>query len=118
MADSTSNKVLRFMLSRDIVKGKSREELLAKLEGAGFSGEHAALFIAQAERKARARNRRCALVSVAITLFLLSRLVWGDSTQNSDVRLLVAVMAAIFMASGFYFWFVARWQAAPPKTKT
>ena len=61
MADSASNKVLRFLISRDIVKGKSREELLAKLDGAGFSAEHAEQFIAQAERKVLARNRRGAL---------------------------------------------------------
>ena len=119
MADSTSNKVLRFLISRDILKGKSREELLAKLDGAGFSGAHAELFIAQAERKVRARNRRCALVSAALTVLLLARLLWGDSAANNDdVRILLAVMAAVFMASGFYFWFVARWQAAPPKPST
>ncbi|MCS4295093.1 hypothetical protein M2375_003326 [Comamonas sp. BIGb0152] len=115
MADSASNKVLRFLIARDILKGKSREDLLVKLEAAGFNSEHAELFIAQAEQRARARNRRCAVISAIVVLVLLGRVVWGPYGDNPDVQLLLGVMAAIFAAAGFYFWFVARWQAPLPK---
>jgi len=115
MADSASNKVLRFLIARDILKGKSREDLLAKLEAAGFNSEHAELFIAQAEQRARARNRRCAVISAIVVLVLLGRVVWGPYGDTPDVQLLLGVMAAIFAAAGFYFWFVARWQAPLPK---
>ena len=115
MADSASNKVLRFLLARDILKGKSREELLAKLEAAGFNGEHAELFIAQAEKRVLSRNRRCAVISAVVVAVLLGRVVWGPYANNPDMQLLLGVMAAIFAAAGFYFWFVARWQAPLPK---
>jgi hypothetical protein len=103
MAGSASNSILRFLLARDIRKGKSREDLLAKLEAAGFKGEHATQFIAQAERKVLARNRRCAVISAIVVLVHL------------DMQLLLGVLAAIFSAAGFYFWFVARWQAPAAK---
>lgn len=115
MADSASNKVLRFLIARDILKGKSREDLLAKLEAAGFNGEHVELFIAQAEKKVLARNRRCAVISAIVVLVLLGRVVWGPYADSPDVQLLLGVMAAIFAAAGFYFWFMARWQASLPK---
>lgn len=115
MADSASNKVLRYLLARDILKGKSREELLAKLEGAGFNGDHAELFIAQAEKRVLSRNRRCAVISAIVVAVLLGRVVWGPYGDNPDMQLLLGVMAAIFAAAGFYFWFVARWQAPLPK---
>ena len=115
MADSASNKVLRFLLARDILKGKSREDLLAKLDAAGFSGEHAELFIAQAEKRVLARNRRCAVISAVVVAVLLGRVIWGPYTHNPDMQLLLGVMAAIFAAAGFYFWFIARWQAPLPK---
>lgn len=115
MAGSASNSILRFLLARDIRKGKSREDLLAKLEAAGFSGEHAAQFITQAERKVLARNRRCAVISAIVVLVLLARLVWGPYADHPDMQLLLGVLAAIFSGAGFYFWFVARWQAPPAK---
>lgn len=115
MADSASNKVLRFLIARDIVKGKSREDLMAKLEAAGFSGEHADLFIAQAERRVLARNRRCAIISAIVVAILLSRVIWGPYANHPDMQLLMGILAAIFAAAGFYFWFVARWQAPLPK---
>ena len=98
MADSASNKVLRFLLARDILKGKSREELLAKLEASGFSGEHAELFIAQAEKRVLSRNRRCAVISAVVVAVLLGRVVWGPYANNPDMQLLLGVMAAIFAA--------------------
>ena len=112
---SASNAVLRYLLSRDIIKGKSREELLAKLHGAGFSGEHAEQFIAQAERRVLARNRRCAVISAIVVAILLSRVIWGPYANHPDMQLLMGILAAIFAAAGFYFWFVARWQAPLPK---
>ena len=115
MADSASNKVLRFLIARDIVKGKSREDLMAKLEAAGFSGEHADLFIAQAERRVLARNRRCAIISAIVVAILLSRVIWGPYANHPDMQLLMGILAAIFAAAGFYFWFVARWQAPAAK---
>lgn len=115
MADSASNKFLRFLLARDILKGKSREDLLAKLDAAGFSGEHAELFIAQAEKRVLARNRRCAVISAVVVAVLLGRVIWEPYAHNPDMQLLLGVMAAIFAAAGFYFWFIARWQAPLPK---
>lgn len=115
MAGSASNSILRFLLARDIRKGKSREDLLAKLEAAGFKGEQATQFIAQAERKVLARNRRCAVISAIVVLVLLARLVWGPYADHLDMQLLLGVLAAIFSAAGFYFWFVARWQAPAAK---
>lgn len=117
MADSASNKVLRFLISRDIVKGKSREELLAKLDGAGFSAEHAEQFIAQAERKVLARNRRCAVISGLMVAVLVSRMFWGAHVGNAHMQMLLGIVAAIFAVAGFYFGWVARWQAAPPKAQ-
>ena len=114
---SASNAVLRYLLSRDIIKGKSREELLAKLHGAGFSGEHAEQFIAQAERRVLARNRRCAVISALVVAVLVWRLFWGPHAGNDEMRLLLSVTAAIFAAAGFYFWLVARWQAPPAKVE-
>ena len=49
---STTNTLMRYLIAREIRKGKSYEELMSKLEAAGFSPEHARTFIAQAERKA------------------------------------------------------------------
>ena len=112
---STTNTVLRFLISRDITKGKSREELLAKLAAAGFSAEHADLFIAQAERKVLARNRRCAVISAIVVAVLISRIFWGQHAGNADMQMLLGIVAGIFAVAGFYFGFVARWQAAPPK---
>ncbi|MFC3217101.1 hypothetical protein [Comamonas sp. JC664] len=104
-----------FLLARDILKGKSREDLLAKLDAAGFSGEHAELFIAQAEKRVLARNRRCAVISAVVVAVLLGRVHLGPYAHNPDMQLLLGVMAAIFAAAGFYFWFIARWQAPLPK---
>lgn len=118
MADSVSNTVLRFLISRDITKGKSREELLAKLAGAGYSDAHAEQFIAQAERKVLARNRRCAVISALLVVVLVSRIFWGMHAQNPDMQLLLGVAAGVFAVAGFYFALVARWQAAPPKASS
>ncbi|MEG0921427.1 MAG: hypothetical protein RSD57_08640 [Comamonas sp.] len=114
---STSNTVLRFLISRDITKGKSREELLTKLAAAGFNAEHAELFIAQAERKVLARNRRCAVISAIVVCVLVSRIFWGQHAGNADMQMLLGIVAAIFAVAGFYFGWVARWQAALPKAE-
>ena len=112
---STTNTLMRYLIAREIRKGKSYEELMSKLEAAGFSPEHARTFIAQAERKALARNRRCAAISLLVVLVLLARVIWGPYADHPDMQMLMGILAALFAAAGFYFWFVARWQAPLPK---
>ena len=106
-----SNQVLRFLIARDIAKGKTRASILAKLDGAGFSSEHAEQFIAQAERKVRARNRRCAAISALLVVVLLGRMGWGAYAHIPERQLLLAIMAAVFAVTGLYFGCIARWQA-------
>ncbi len=116
MADTVSHKILRYMVSRAIIRGKSREEILTKLDASGFTGAHAEQVIAQAEQKVLSRNRRCAIISAIITLALLYRLIWGPYADHDEMRMLMAALSALFLGAGFYFWYIARWQAPPLKT--
>ena len=50
-----------------------------------------------------------------LVLVLLARVIWGPYADHPDMQMLMGILAALFAAAGFYFWFVARWQAPLPK---